>query len=95
MNESSMKFMRSPKAVSDRGFDFKDGEDLCDFDDIDQLYNKFVPLESIIRDHGQLKPEETKSGHSPHLQHKLTPGINSQSFRHHFLLNNINSSLLL
>lgn len=49
-----MKFMRSPKAISDRGVDFKENEDLCDFDDIDinqlhQLYNRFIPLASIQR----------------------------------------------
>lgn len=35
MNDSSMKFMQSPRAISDRGIEFRDGEELCDFDDLD------------------------------------------------------------
>jgi hypothetical protein len=35
MNDSSMKFMQSPRAISDRGIEFRDGDELCDFEDLD------------------------------------------------------------
>jgi hypothetical protein len=35
MNDTSMKFMQSPRAISDRGMEFKEGDELCDFEDID------------------------------------------------------------
>jgi hypothetical protein len=79
-------------------------DELCDFDDIDlnqlnQLYNRFVPLSSLHRlnniNNSQLKAEELKNGQSPLQQNKNMPNTNSQSLRHHFLHHNINSSMLL
>jgi hypothetical protein len=44
-----MQFMRSPKALSDRGVDFKESDDLCDFDEIaiNQFFNRYMPHASI------------------------------------------------
>lgn len=36
LNDSSIKFVTTPKAISDKGADqFRDNDELCDFDDID------------------------------------------------------------
>jgi hypothetical protein len=35
LEEGSVRLLRSPKANSDNAVDFRENQDLCDFDDID------------------------------------------------------------